>query len=198
MIAQQHYKDKLHVNTVTLSVFWEEIKIGEPLMINVLRYGEVLVDIGGFFEPLKVLLAKGKIKPTPEAVFNKMESAEIHLSRSKGLLLNVVEGFYWAMVDASHAVLMAEKIIPPSPEMLYELLDQYYVSNKRIDKKYLEWFKEIQTIAKRINHGEIRVLDSRTIEDMHIKSEKFVATLRELTKILIKNERIIRQEFKTF
>ena len=112
--------------------------------------------------------------------------------------MNVVEGFYWAMVDASHAVLMAEKIIPPSPEMLYELLDQYYVSNKRIDKKYLEWFKEIQTIAKRINHGEIRVLDSRTIEDMHIKSEKFVATLRELTKILIKNERIIRQEFKTF
>ena len=37
----------------------EEVRAGEPAVINMLRYGETLVDHGGFFNPLKVLLAKG-------------------------------------------------------------------------------------------------------------------------------------------
>lgn len=197
LLLKQPYNERLHVNTVTLSVFWEELKAGEPLIINVLRYGEVLIDVGGFFDPLKVLLAKGKIKPSPEAVFNAMERAENSLLGSKKHILDAVEGFYWAMVDAAHAALMAERITPPSPNFLTDLLTEHYVNNRRLDKKFVTWFKEIQDLAKQISHGDIRALDAHTIEDIHVKSEKFVATLRELTKILIRNEKIIRPEFKT-
>jgi len=35
---------------------------GEPVVMNIIRYGEPLVDFGGFFTPLKVLLQKGKIR----------------------------------------------------------------------------------------------------------------------------------------
>ena len=122
LLLKQPYNERLHINTVTLSVFWEELKSGEPLIINVLRYGEVLIDVGGFFDPLKVLLAKGKIKPTPEAVFTAMERAENSLMNSRKHILDAVEGFYWAMVDAAHALLMAEKITPQSPNFLSDLL----------------------------------------------------------------------------
>ena len=58
LLDAQKYKHRIHLNTVTLTTFWDEIKAGEPVMINVLRYGKPLVDIGGYFEPLKALLAK--------------------------------------------------------------------------------------------------------------------------------------------
>src|SRR3989344_7022365 len=53
IIAAQKYPKELHVNTVTLTAFWEELRAGEPLIINILRYGEPLIDVGGFFDPLK-------------------------------------------------------------------------------------------------------------------------------------------------
>ena len=56
LTASLKYPKKLHINTVTLTTFWNEAIIGEPVVINVLRYGIALIDFGGFFEPLKVLL----------------------------------------------------------------------------------------------------------------------------------------------
>ena len=75
LAEKQNYSKRLHISTVTLTTFWEEVKAGEPLIINVIRYGQPLIDFGGFFEPLKVLLAKGRIRPTPEAIFTAMSRA---------------------------------------------------------------------------------------------------------------------------
>ena len=94
LISKQRYKDKIHINTITLSTFWEELRAGEPLIINILRYGQTLIDFGGFFEPLKILLAKGRIRSTPEAVFTTMKRAPEHLIRSNASLLGTIEGFY--------------------------------------------------------------------------------------------------------
>ena len=43
LVTQQNYKKEIHLNTVTLSTFWKEIKEGDPVAINVLRYGEPLI-----------------------------------------------------------------------------------------------------------------------------------------------------------
>ena len=122
LVSQQNYKKDLHINTVTLSTFWKEIKEGDPVAINVLRYGEPLVDYGGLFSPLKVLLKRGKIRPTPEAIYIAMQRAPMHLSRSRYAILGAVEGLYWAMVDSAHAALMAAGHSPPSPEHVYDML----------------------------------------------------------------------------
>src|SRR3989344_2961784 len=141
LMAAHKYKKELHVNTVTLTAFWEEVRAGEPLVINVLRYGEPLIDIGGFFDPLKVLLAKGKIRPSPEAIFTTMERSGQHLIRANSNILNSIEGFYWAMVDASHAALMATNVIPPSPEHIAEMLNETFVKEDTLDKKFVEWYE---------------------------------------------------------
>ncbi len=192
LLALQKYTKELHINTVTLTAFWEELRVGEPLVINVLRYGEPLIDIGGFFDPLKVLLAKGRIRPTPEAVFTTMERSGIHLGRANTHILNSVEGFYWAMVDAGHSALMALHVVPPSPEHLAQLLDEHLVKRKVLSREYVEWFEDVRKKAKEVVYGEVTKIKGREIEDLQKKSEDFVQKLVEITKNLIKDEKIIR------
>lgn len=194
LIAKQKYRKKLHVNTVTLSTFWEELKAGEPLIINVLRYGQTLIDFGGFFEPLKVLLAKGRIRSTPEAVFTTMKRAPEHLFRSNASLLGSIEGFYWAMVDSSHAALMAVNVTPPSPEHISDLLREEFVRKKQLNKKFPVYYDEVHKLAKKIVHGEVNNIDGKKITELQKKAEDFVKVLRDLTQFLIKEKKIIRIE----
>ncbi len=196
LISAQKYTKELHINTVTLTAFWEEVRAGEPLVINVLRYGEPLIDLGGFFDPLKVLLAKGKIRPSPEAIFTTMERASQHLTRANSNILNSVEGFYWSMVDASHAALMAINVIPPSPEQISELLNETFVKTGTLKKEYTEWYEQVRKKAKEILHGETNKLTGFEIEDLQKKSEIFVIELNKISRSLIKNQKIIKYEVK--
>ena len=196
LLAAQKYKKEIHINTVTLTAFWEEVRAGEPLIINVLRYGEPLLDLGGFFDPLKVLLAKGRIRPTPEAIFTTMQRSGSHLGRANNNILNSVEGFYWAMVDASHAALMAYHVVPPSPENIPELLKSTFVDKRIMDKEFLLWFEEARNKAKSVLHGDIKKLSGKELEELQRKSENFVFRFNELTKMIIKNQKIIKAEVR--
>jgi len=198
LIAAKKYKKELHVNTVTLTAFWEEVRAGEPLIINVLRYGETLIDVGGFFDPIKVLLAKGKIRPTPEAIYTTMYRSGQHLGRANTNILNSVEGFYWAMVDASHAALMALNVIPPSPEHLAELLEENIVNSGLLDKGMVNFYEETRQKAKKVLHADINKISGKELEEMQRKSEEFVLKLNEITKTLIRNKKIIKVEHKPY
>ena len=196
LLIAQNYKKEIHINTVTLTAFWEEVRAGEPLVINVLRYGEPLIDIGGFFDPLKVLLAKGKIRPSAEAIFTTMERAGQHLGRANNFILNSVEGFYWAMVDAAHATLMALKVVPPSPEQIPQLLKEVLVDKNMLNKKYIDYYERVRKVAKAVLHNEKAKLEGKEVEELKNLAESFVYELNEITKALIRNEKIIRYEVK--
>lgn len=196
LTAKQSYKDKIHVNTITVTTFWDEIRMGEPLAINVIRYGEAMVDHGGFFEPLKVLLAKGRIRPTAEAIFTTMVRAENHLEKANRSVLLAVEGYYWACVDSAHSALMAENVIPPSPEFIPDLLKDFFVKSGKINKKLINYFDEVRSITKDIEHGVIKRISASQLKDIESKSTEFVKTFRSLTKFLIKDKKIIKIEPK--
>lgn len=196
LVAKQPYVKKLHITTVTLSTFWDEIRSGQPLTINLIRYGQALIDFGGFFDPLKVLLAKGKIKPTPESVMVLMNRSLENLWRSNANILTAVEGLHWAMVDVSHAALMAVNVTPPSPEHVADLLKAHFVSNKKLDKKYVYWYEEIRLLAKKISFTEVKKVDGKELETLQRKAKLFVDELTSLTKLLISHEKIISMNKK--
>ena len=180
LIAKQKYKKELHINTVTLSAFWKELMEGDPVAINVLRAGVPLVDYGGFFTPLKILLRRGKIKPTAEAIFIAMQRAPMHLSRSRYAILGAVEGLYWAMVDGAHGALMASGHTPPSPEHVYDMLIKVF--GTKLNKKYANHFKEMYSIAHNITHGNIKVVHGKDIDDLREKAEDFVDEMKKLVR----------------
>ena len=183
IIRQNPYSMPLHVNTVRLSTWWQEMLRGEPVVINIIRYGQTLIDFGGFFNPLKVLLAQGRLKSTPEAIYVMLQRAPTHLLRTKLALLNSIEGLYWAMVDSSHAALIAANKLPPSPEHIGEMLKENFVNSRLLDSKYVSWYEEIYRFAHDILHGRITEVHPRDIEKWQQRAEIY---LQEMAKIVNK------------
>ncbi len=196
LLASQKYVKDIHINTISLSTFWEEARAGEPLIINVIRYGQPLIDFGGFFDPLKILLAKGRINPSPEAVFVTMERAAANQYKGQVSMLSSAESFYWAMVDAAHAALMARHVVPPSPEHLAELLEEVFVKKNTIDRKYVNWLEDTRKLAKDITYGNVKKISGEALSELAQKTDKFVTHFRDLTQILIKDQKIIKTELK--
>ncbi len=194
LIAKQ--KAKLHINTVTLTTFWDEVRVGDPAIINIIRYGQATIDFGGFFEPLKVLLAKGKIHATPEAVYTTLRRSPDHIARAKYNLLGGVEALYWSMVDSAHAALMAENEIPPSPEKIPEMLTAVFVKSKKIDRKYVDWYQELYDISREIVHGKRTSISSKEYAEHEKRAEEFLKKMFKITDDLLKNKKIIKVEKK--
>jgi predicted nucleotidyltransferase len=128
IVEANPYAKELHINTVRLSTWWDDLLRGDPVIINVLRYGESLIDFAGFFQPQKYLLLNGKIKGTPEAIYSCLQRAPAHLARSKSAELSSIEGVYWCMVDSAHAALISSKVLPPSPEHIGADLTETFVN----------------------------------------------------------------------
>lgn len=177
--ANEHAVD-LHINTIKLTTWWNDLMHGDPVVINILRSGEALIDIAGFFKPLKVLLLNGFIHSTPEAVYNALQRAPMHLARSKGAELGSIEGVYWSMVDSGQAALMTLGLLPPSPEHITSMLKQSFVDSKMLDIEYVRWYRDIHMLHKGIAHGEIRDLKGADIDLWQDRAQKFMKKMTEL------------------
>lgn len=185
LLRQNPYQKDLHINTVKLSTWWEDLMRGDPVVINVLRYGEAMIDFGGFFEPLKFLLLNGKIKSTPEAIYNCLQRAPTHFLRSRAAELNAIEGLYWAMVDSSHAALISANIPPASPEHIPADLKEVFVDKGRLKMKYVIWYRDLLMLHKKIVHGETTDLKGVEIDDWQEKTEEFLKVMTALIKDII-------------
>lgn len=185
LVQVNPYKKDLHINTIKLTTFWEDLIVGDPTVINVVRYGEVLIDVGGFFNPLKILLQDGRIRPTPESIYNVLNRVPGHIMRSRLSEISSVEGCYWAFVESAQSILMAIKILPPSPEFIPELLKQNFVDKKLLDKKFIYDFENIFELHRKAVHGEIKNIDGRIVDDFQEKAEGFFkACVKILNQIL--------------
>lgn len=182
MIKGNPYQQALHINTVKLSTWWEDILRGDPVVLNVLRYGEAMIDMAGFFNPLKELLLKGKIKSTPEAIYSALERAPQHILRSKMSALNCIEGVYWAMVDSAQAALISANVPPASPEHIAVDLKATFVDTGKMKMKYVVWYRDLLMLHKKISHGEIRELRGIEIDAWQDRAEEFLNVMANIVK----------------
>ncbi|MEK6927440.1 MAG: nucleotidyltransferase domain-containing protein [Nanoarchaeota archaeon] len=187
LIAASDYGRELHINTIKLSTWWNDLLYGDPVVINIIRYGEALIDSGGFFNPIKGLLQSGKIRSTHEAVYVSLERAPGHLLRSKMSKLSAIDGLYWCMVDSAQAALMTLGKIPPSPEHIPGLLQEELVSRGILKESYATAMKEMYQLYKGISHGAIHDIKSEIIDEWNITAESFMnEMIRIINQILDK------------
>lgn len=180
LIANQKYSRELHINTVKLTTWWEDMLHGDPVVINILRYGEALIDTG-FFNPLKALLLKGKIKSTPEAVYAALQRSPGHIARSKIAEMGAIEGAYWAMIDSAQAALMTAGKMPPSPEHIPQMLRETFVDSGMLKVNYIKALHDLYGLHKAIAHGQVRQIKGQEIDEWQEIAEKF---LGEMTRII--------------
>ncbi|MEM2954753.1 MAG: nucleotidyltransferase domain-containing protein [Candidatus Nanoarchaeia archaeon] len=181
IVREDPHKDKLHINTITLSAFWDNIKAGDPAIINMLRYGVALLDLG-FFEPLKFLLYQGRIRPSAEAVYTVLTRVPWHMLRARVKTLSAIEDMYWAMVDAAHAALMTHGQTPPSPEHIAKYLNEIFVKNKKISQKYVDWYNQMYSLAHDITNHKIHRVSGEDYELWYERTQEFTKIMEDLTK----------------
>jgi predicted nucleotidyltransferase/uncharacterized protein (UPF0332 family) len=185
IMMKSPYRRDLHINTIKLSTWWQDLMIGDPVVINIIRYGEAIIDLAGFFEPLKFLLIQGKIKSTPEAIHNALQRAPIHIAKSRAAELGAIEGVFWSMVDSAHAALIAANVLPPSPEHIPLELKEHFVNSGKIKMKYVVWFRDIHVLHKKITHGKINNLTGVEIDEWQNRAEEFLKVMVDLINKLL-------------
>ncbi len=172
---------KLHVTSMTFTSFWEYAKAGDPVVVNILRDGVALIDIG-FFEPLQRLLKMGRIRPSEESVWRYFGRSPRTLLNSRWHVLQATLDLYWAVIDAAHAALMRKNEIPPTPEHVADLLERVYVRPKLLEPKYVETMRRFYKLSKMITHREIKEVGGDEFENYYREAEDFVHRMKRLVE----------------
>jgi len=164
---------QLHITTVKLTNFWEYVRTGDPVMINMLRDGVPIID-SGFFEPLQALLQQGRIRPTMESVWTYFSKAPSTLYNSKWHILQGVVDLYWAVIDSAHAALMCIGEIPPTPAHVSELLETRMAKKGLIKHSYVATMKKFYDLSKKILHREVREISGKEFDALYREADEFV------------------------
>jgi len=172
---------KLHITTLKFTNFWEYVRAGDPVAVNILRDGYALIDTG-FFEPLQILLYQGRIRPTPEAVWTYFNKAPETIKNSKWHLLQATVDLYWAVIDSAHAALMKMNEVPPSPEHVDEMMEEKLVKPGFIDKKYPGVMRRFYDIMKMVSNRDIQSITGKQYSEYLKEAEDFVEAMEEFLK----------------
>ncbi len=179
-------RQRLHIQSMKFSNFWEYMRAGDPVAVNILRYGIALVDTG-FIDPLQMLLDQGRIRPSKEAIQTYFAMAPASLGRANNHLLQATVDLYWAVIDASHAALMKYGEVPPSPEHVAELMEKTLIPKRQISRKSVNTIRTMYKVFKSVVNREVNNISSADYERYKKISETFV---KEIKKYIEKKEKI--------
>lgn len=170
---------KLHITSMTFTSFWEYARAGDPVVVNILRDGVALIDIG-LFEPLQVLLKKGRIRPSEESIWRYFGRAPNTLLNSRWHVLQATLDLYWAVIDSAHAALMRAKEVPPTPDHVADMLDQVFVKHGLLEKKYVETMRQFYVLSKKITHRETKEITGSEHDHYYSEADNFVKRMKKL------------------
>ncbi len=176
--------DKFHIMTVNLSDLWDMARKGDPVLINILRYGTPLFD-RDLLEPMQYLLEIGKIKPTREAVYNYSARAQTLFDETDFHLREAIQNLYYSVVDIVHASLIVKKIIPPSPKDMPSIFKETFKDDKKLMKQY-EVIEELYLLVKELEYGKKKIIKGAEYDILKNK----VKILIEILKNFIDNKLI--------
>ncbi len=170
---------KLHVISLRFTSFWEYIRAGDPIGINMLRDGVAIIDTG-FFDPVQALLRRGRIRPSEESIWTYFIRAPNTLHNSRWHLLQATLDLYWAVIDSAHAALMKLGEIPPTPDHVADLLEEKMVKKGLLEHKYSLIMKNFYKLMKMITHREIKEIKGEEYERYYKEADSFVQRIRKI------------------
>ncbi len=170
---------RIHLTTLKLSTFWEYVRAGDPVIVNVLRDGLAIID-KGFFYPLQALLESGRIRPTPESVWSYFSKAPQSLHNARWHLLQATVDLYWGVIDSAHAALMNAGEVPPSPSHIADLLHEKLVKRHILEEHYVTIMRRFYKLAKMIIHQEINNVTGEEFERYYKEADDFVSRVRRI------------------
>lgn len=183
--AAAELTSRFHINTMKVTDFWEYVRNGDPLIVNILRDGRPLLD-KGVFEPAKAMLQKGLIHPTQENIWTYYLRAPSTITNAKWHVLQGAIDLYWAVIDAAHALLISQGEAPVSPGHVAKLMHRY-AKDTRIDKRHARIVEEFHQLSKGIVRREIAELSGAQYEAYRQRAKSFID---EILPMVAEDQRI--------
>lgn len=171
-------KERLHIQSMRYSTFWEYLRTGDPVAVNILRWGVALIDTG-IFDPLQLLLEQGRIRPTPEAIQTYFHMAPASLGRAKQHLLSATVDLYWGVIDSAHAGLMKYGKIPPSPEHVAKMMEETLIKEKIISEKSAKTMRLFYKLFKDIVNRKIPEISGKKYDQYNKKAKEFINEIKK-------------------
>jgi predicted nucleotidyltransferase/uncharacterized protein (UPF0332 family) len=171
--------ERLHITTLRLTSFWEYIRAGDPIGLNMLREGVPILDTG-FFRPLQIMLQQGRIRPSPEAIWTYFSRAPATLHNSKWHITQATLDLYWAVIDSAHAALMRMDELPPTPEHVADMIEQRLVKCGFVSQRYAHIMRNFYRLSKMIMHREIKEISGSEFEKYYQDAYDFVTTMKRI------------------
>lgn len=131
-----HELKDLHIQTATLTEFWEWIKRGSPELVNYLRYGLVVYDTG-FIKPVQRMLQLGLIPPSEETISLKARAADARYKKIKLDIKGMIFELRYTAMDIIQAAVMYFYKATPDYKAAPEYLEKM-VKDKKLEKAYVE------------------------------------------------------------
>ncbi len=183
----------------SLTEFWEMARTGHPLLVTIVRDGWAVYDTG-FFIPFRKLLEMGKIPSTLEAVEVFMSNAPQKILKVENMKLYMIaEDLYYAVLNASQALLMYLGYDVPSPKNTPKVFRQYVVGSGIVDEKYANFLEKVIQFRKGVEHKEITSVSGVRLDKYIRRSKAFVAKMMHmLQKLQVqKKAKIIKNNYDT-
>ncbi len=168
---------RLHITTLKFTSFWEFIRVGDPIGINMLREGIALIDTG-FFSPLQMLLYQGRIRPTKEAVMAYYSRVPQTMHNSKWHIMQGCLDLYWAAIDAAHASIMKLGEMPENPGRVAELINEKLVVPGHINKRCTRIMQQLYDTSKKILHRDIKEITGTEYDRLQRETKFFVDEIK--------------------
>ena len=186
---------KFNVQVYLLTSFWDGIKEAHPVFFTLLRDGIPIYD-KGLFNPWRILLKTGKIRPTPESINSFLKSGDLlRKSVKKDLTEMVIERLYYSLVNLGQAALMFIGVSPPVYSEVPKLLEEKFTKKGLLDKKYPRWISEIIQIRKNVEHGKTKELSGKDVDDWIERSKEFEDATKKLFDKL--NAEVVEKKIKS-
>ncbi len=182
------YPNKLHILTMNLSDLWDLARKGDPVLINILRFGMPIID-RDLITPIQYLLEIGKIRPTRESCYNYISRSETLLIETQKHLEEACLDLYYSVVDMVHATLISEGLMPPSPKEMPKIFKKKYSGTKF--EKYSKDIEYFYKLFKDIeHHRNLEKIDGKLYDSAKKKAENLIGDLKEIIENNLKNKDI--------
>lgn len=172
---------RLHITTMKLTNFWEYMRNGDPLALNMLRDGVPIID-SGIFEPLQMLLYQGRIRPTRESMYVYFARAPATLVNADWHIMQATLDLYWAVIDAAHAALIRVGEIPPTPSHMANIIHEKLVNKKLTSKKSAKVMDFFYKLSRKITHRQIRKITGKEYDKYKAEADAFVKEMKKIVE----------------
>jgi predicted nucleotidyltransferase len=177
LMTAENLKD-LHVQTTYLTEFWQWVRMGSPELINFLRYGLVLYDTG-FVKPIQRMLQLGMIPPSEEVIRLKQKASEVRFEKIKSDLKNMIFDLRYCASDAIQAAVMHYYKTQPDPKEIPKYLEEM-VKEGKIEKDFLEKWKEIDKLWKDIDHQAVKEVNGEYLQKALSLTQEIIERFKKL------------------